>query len=197
MPCTRRSCGASSATRCRSRRRRAPTATQCSPCRRCRNGVGPQGPRRRRCRSSRWGPERQAPVRMYAVGGAVRDELLGLPVADRDHVVVGSTPEEMVRLGYKPVGKDFPVFLHPRTHEEHALARTERKIARGYKGFQIYAAPDVTHEQDLGRRDLTIKAAARHEAGQVIDYFGGAADLERGLLRHVDPPSAEVPVRVL
>src|SRR5712692_6599874 len=197
MPCTRRSCGASSATRCRSRRRRAPTATQCSPCHRCRNGARPQEPRPRRCRSSRWRPESQVPVKVYAVGGAVRDELLGLPVADRDHVVVGSTPDEMVRLGYKPVGKDFPVFLHPRTHEEHALARTERKVARGYKGFQIYAAPDVTLEQDLERRDLTINAMARDEAGQLIDPFGGAADLERGLLRHVSPAFVEDPVRIL
>jgi tRNA nucleotidyltransferase (CCA-adding enzyme) len=118
-------------------------------------------------------------------------------VADRDHVVVGSTPEEMVRLGYKPVGKDFPVFLHPRTHEEHALARTERKVARGYKGFQIYAAPDVTLEQDLARRDLTINAMARDEAGRLVDPFGGAADLERGLLRHVSPAFVEDPVRIL
>jgi len=136
-------------------------------------------------------------VKIYAVGGAVRDELLGLPVADRDHVVVGSTPEEMVRLGYKPVGKDFPVFLHPKTHEEHALARTERKVARGYKGFRIHAAPDVTLEQDLARRDLTINAMARDEAGQLIDPFGGAADLERGLLRHVSPAFVEDPVRIL
>ncbi len=136
-------------------------------------------------------------MKIYTVGGAVRDELLGLPVADRDHVVVGSTPEEMVRLGYKPVGKDFPVFLHPRTHEEHALARTERKVARGYKGFQIYAAPDVTLEQDLARRDLTINALARDETGQLIDPFGGAADLERGLLRHVSPAFVEDPVRIL
>ena len=136
-------------------------------------------------------------MKIYTVGGAVRDDLLGLPVADRDHVVVGSTPEEMVRLGYKPVGKDFPVFLHPRTHEEHALARTERKVARGYKGFQIYAAPDVTLEQDLARRDLTINAMARDEAGQLIDPFGGAADLERGLLRHVSPAFVEDPVRIL
>ena len=136
-------------------------------------------------------------MKIYTVGGAVRDDLLGLPVADRDHVVVGSTPEEMVRLGYKPVGKDFPVFLHPRTHEEHALARTERKVARGYKGFQIYAAPDVTLEQDLARRDLTINAIARDEAGQLIDPFGGAADLERGLLRHVSPAFVEDPVRIL
>jgi tRNA nucleotidyltransferase (CCA-adding enzyme) len=136
-------------------------------------------------------------VKIYAVGGAVRDELLGLQVVDRDYVVVGSTPEEMVRLGYKPVGKDFPVFLHPVTHEEHALARTERKVARGYKGFQIHAAPDVTLEQDLERRDLTINAMARDEAGQLVDPFGGAADLERSLLRHVSPAFVEDPVRIL
>jgi len=136
-------------------------------------------------------------VKVYAVGGAVRDELLGLPVTDRDHVVVGSTPEEMVRLGYKPVGKDFPVFLHPQTHEEYALARTERKVARGYKGFLIHAAPDVTLEQDLERRDLTINAMARDEAGHLVDPFGGAADLERGLLRHVSPAFVEDPVRIL
>jgi tRNA nucleotidyltransferase (CCA-adding enzyme) len=136
-------------------------------------------------------------VKIYAVGGAVRDELLGLPVTDRDHVVVGSTPEEMVRLGYKPVGKDFPVFLHPQTHEEYALARTERKVARGYKGFQVHAAPDVTLEQDLERRDLTINAMARDEAGRLVDPFGGAADLERGLLRHVSSAFVEDPVRIL
>jgi len=136
-------------------------------------------------------------VKIYAVGGAVRDELLGLPVADRDYVVVGGTPEEMVRLGYKPVGKDFPVFLHPRTHEEYALARTERKVARGYKGFEIYTAPNVTLEQDLERRDLTINALARDEEGRLIDPFGGAADLERGLLRHVSPAFVEDPVRIL
>jgi tRNA nucleotidyltransferase (CCA-adding enzyme) len=136
-------------------------------------------------------------VKIYAVGGAVRDELLGLPVADRDYVVVGATPEEMERLGYKPVGKDFPVFLHPQTHEEYALARTERKVARGYKGFTIHAAPDVTLEQDLERRDLTINAMARDEAGRLVDPFGGAADLERGLLRHVSPAFAEDPVRIL
>jgi len=136
-------------------------------------------------------------VKIYAVGGAVRDELLGLRVSDRDYVVVGATPEEMERLGYKPVGKDFPVFLHPKTHEEYALARTERKVARGYKGFQIHAAPDVTLEQDLERRDLTINAMARDEAGRLVDPFGGAADLERGLLRHVSPAFAEDPVRIL
>src|SRR5206468_3389413 len=172
-------------------------ARRCAPCGRCRSGARRQGPRPRRCSSSRWGAERQVPVKIYAVGGAVRDELLGLPVADRDHVVVGSTPEEMERLGYKPVGKDFPVFLHPLTHEEHALARTERKVARGYRGFQIRAAPDVTLEQDLARRDLTINAMARDEAGQLVDPFGGAADLERGLLRHVSPAFVEDPVRIL
>ena len=136
-------------------------------------------------------------MKIYAVGGAVRDELLGLPVSDRDYVVVGGTPEEMERLGYKPVGKDFPVFLHPRTHEEYALARTERKVARGYKGFEIHAAPDVTLEQDLERRDLTINAMARDEGGGLVDPFGGAADLERGLLRHVSAAFAEDPVRIL
>ena len=136
-------------------------------------------------------------VKTYTVGGAVRDELLGLPVKDRDYVVVGATPEEMTRLGYKPVGKDFPVFLHPKTHEEYALARTERKTARGYKGFQVYAAPDVTLEEDLSRRDLTINAIARDEAGRIIDPYGGAEDLKRGVLRHVSPAFAEDPVRIL
>jgi tRNA nucleotidyltransferase (CCA-adding enzyme) len=136
-------------------------------------------------------------VKVYQVGGAVRDELLGLPVKDRDHVVVGATPEEMERLGFKPVGKDFPVFLHPVTHEEYALARTERKTARGYKGFTVYAAPDVTLEDDLARRDLTINAIARDEAGRLVDPFGGAADLRAGVLRHVSPAFAEDPVRVL
>ena len=136
-------------------------------------------------------------MKIYAVGGAVRDELLGLRVSDRDYVVVGGTPEEMEQLGYKPVGKDFPVFLHPRTHEEYALARTERKVARGYKGFRMHAAPDVTLEQDLERRDLTINAMARDESGNLVDPFGGAADLERGLLRHVSPAFVEDPVRIL
>jgi tRNA nucleotidyltransferase (CCA-adding enzyme) len=136
-------------------------------------------------------------MKIYAVGGAVRDELLGLPVKDRDYVVVGATPEDMIRLGYRPVGKDFPVFLHPKTHEEYALARTERKTARGYKGFAVYAAPDVTLEQDLSRRDLTINAIARDERGRIIDPCGGAADLERGVLRHVSAAFAEDPVRIL
>src|SRR5258706_516263 len=117
-------------------------------------------------------------MKIYAVGGAVRDELLGLPVADRDYVVVGATPEQMAKLGYKPVGKAFPVFLHPKTHEEYALARTERKTARGYHGFEFRAAPEVTLEQDLVRRDLTINATERDEGGRVFDPFGGAADLK-------------------
>jgi tRNA nucleotidyltransferase (CCA-adding enzyme) len=136
-------------------------------------------------------------VKIYAVGGAVRDELLGLPVKDRDYVVVGATPEDMTRLGYKPVGKDFPVFLHPKTHEEYALARTERKTARGYKGFKVHAAPDVTLEQDLSRRDLTINAIARDAEGRIIDPYGGAVDLKRGVLRHVSPAFDEDPVRIL
>jgi tRNA nucleotidyltransferase (CCA-adding enzyme) len=136
-------------------------------------------------------------VKVYLVGGAVRDELLGLPVKERDYVVVGATPEEMARLGYKPVGKDFPVFLHPRTHEEYALARTERKSGRGYKGFQIHAAPEVTLEEDLKRRDLTINAMAKAEDGALIDPFGGAKDLSAKVLRHVSEAFAEDPVRIL
>jgi tRNA nucleotidyltransferase (CCA-adding enzyme) len=136
-------------------------------------------------------------VKIYTVGGAVRDELLGLQVKDRDYVVVGATPEEMNRLGYKPVGKDFPVFLHPKTHEEYALARTERKTARGYKGFQVYAAPDVTLDEDLSRRDFTINAIAKDDQGRIIDPYGGAEDLKRGVLRHVSPAFAEDPVRIL
>ncbi len=136
-------------------------------------------------------------IQVYAVGGAVRDRLLGLPVKDRDYVVVGATPEDMTALGFRPVGKDFPVFLHPVTQEEYALARTERKTARGYKGFAVYAAPDVTLEEDLRRRDLTINAMAEDARGQVIDPYGGQADLERRLLRHVSPAFAEDPVRIL
>jgi len=136
-------------------------------------------------------------VKIYLVGGAVRDELLGLPVKERDYVVVGATAEEMVRLGFKPVGKDFPVFLHPTTHEEHALARTERKSGRGYKGFKVYAAPEVTLEEDLKRRDLTINAMAKGEDGTLIDPFGGAQDLAAKVLRHVSEAFAEDPVRIL
>jgi len=136
-------------------------------------------------------------MEIFMVGGAVRDELLGLAVKDRDYVVVGATPEEMERRGFRPVGKDFPVFLHPDTHEEYALARTERKTARGYRGFQVYAAPEVTLEEDLARRDLTINAIARNAQGDLIDPFGGAIDLEVGILRHVSPAFVEDPVRVL
>ncbi|HMC12934.1 MAG TPA: multifunctional CCA tRNA nucleotidyl transferase/2'3'-cyclic phosphodiesterase/2'nucleotidase/phosphatase, partial [Gallionellaceae bacterium] len=135
--------------------------------------------------------------KIYCVGGAVRDALLGLPVQDRDWVVVGGTPEGMAMQGYKPVGKDFPVFLHPETHEEYALARTERKTARGYKGFTVYAAPDVTLEQDLARRDFTINAMAQDEDGRLIDPYGGEDDLRVGMLRHVSPAFNEDPVRIL
>ncbi len=136
-------------------------------------------------------------MKIYRVGGSVRDELLGLPVKDHDYVVVGSSPEEMVRQGFRPVGQDFPVFLHPRTHEEYALARTERKTGRGYKGFNVYAAPEVTLEQDLARRDLTINAIARSEEGALIDPFSGEKDLRAGVLRHVSPAFAEDSVRIL
>ncbi len=136
-------------------------------------------------------------MKAYVVGGAVRDELLGLPLKDRDYVVVGATSEEMERQGYKPVGKDFPVFLHPTTHEEYALARTERKSGRGYKGFAVHAAPDVTLEDDLRRRDLTINAMAKAEDGTLVDPFHGKKDLEEGVLRHVSDAFAEDPVRIL
>ena len=136
-------------------------------------------------------------MRTYIVGGAVRDALLGLPVNDRDWVVVGATPHEMIAAGYLPVGKDFPVFLHPDTREEHALARTERKTARGYHGFAFHAEPDVTLEQDLARRDLTINAMAQDEHGLVIDPYGGRADLQARILRHVTDAFREDPVRIL
>lgn len=136
-------------------------------------------------------------MKIYLVGGAVRDKLLNLPVRERDWVVVGSTPQEMQRLGYRQVGKDFPVFLHPETHEEYALARTERKTAPGYKGFAVHADPGVTLEQDLLRRDLTINAIAEDEQGQLIDPFNGQQDLHDGVLRHISPAFAEDPVRIL
>ena len=136
-------------------------------------------------------------MKIYSVGGAVRDELLGLPVKDRDFVVVGSTVDEMLALGYRPVGKDFPVFLHPQTHEEYALARTERKTSSGYTGFAVHAAPDVTLEQDLARRDLTINAIAKDVQGQLIDPYNGIADLRAGFLRHVSAAFNEDPVRIL
>lgn len=136
-------------------------------------------------------------MKTYLVGGAVRDRLLGFPVKERDWLVVGETPEAMLALGYRPVGKDFPVFLHPQTHEEYALARTERKTAPGYKGFDVYAAPDVTLEDDLRRRDLTINAMAIGEHGVLIDPFGGQQDLQNRILRHVSPAFNEDPVRIL
>ncbi len=137
-------------------------------------------------------------MRLYVVGGAVRDRLLGLPVNDRDWVVVGSTPEAMVDAGFTPVGRDFPVFLHPGTHEEYALARTERKSGRGYQGFVVHAAPEVTLEQDLARRDLTINAIAEDPAtGALTDPFGGQHDLQQRVLRHVGPAFVEDPVRLL
>lgn len=136
-------------------------------------------------------------MQVYLVGGAVRDKHLGLPVQDRDWVVVGATPQEMEAQGYQRVGKDFPVFLHPQTKEEYALARTERKTAPGYAGFAFHAAPDVTLEDDLRRRDLTINAMAESASGELIDPFGGLRDLKNGMLRHVSPAFAEDPVRIL
>ena len=137
-------------------------------------------------------------MQAWIVGGAVRDRLLGLPVNDRDWVVVGSTPEAMAAAGFTPVGRDFPVFLHPQTHEEYALARTERKSGRGYLGFTVQAAPDVTLEDDLARRDLTINAIAEDPAtGVLVDPFGGQRDLQQRVLRHVGPAFVDDPVRLL
>ncbi|CAN0624041.1 fused CCA tRNA nucleotidyltransferase/phosphohydrolase [Burkholderia multivorans] len=142
-------------------------------------------------------------MNVYAVGGAIRDALLGVPVQDRDYVVVGATPEQMAAQGFKPVGKDFPVFLHPDTHEEYALARTERKTAAGYHGFRFHYAPDVTLEDDLARRDLTVNAMAREVSpdgaliGPVIDPFDGQADLRARRFRHVSDAFVEDPVRIL
>jgi len=136
-------------------------------------------------------------MKTYLVGGAVRDKLLGLPVIDRDWVVVGETPETMLAAGFKPVGKDFPVFLHPQTHEEYALARTERKTGPGYRGFQFNTDTSVTLEQDLSRRDLTINAIAKDHENQLVDPFHGQQDLEDCVLRHVSPAFTEDPVRVL
>ena len=136
-------------------------------------------------------------MEVYLVGGAVRDELLGLPVAERDWVVVGASPEDMERRGYRAVGRDFPVFLHPETKEEYALARTERKTGRGYRGFEVHCAPDVTLEDDLRRRDLTINAMARDGQGRLVDPHGGRADLDARQLRHVSEAFAEDPVRIL
>ncbi len=136
-------------------------------------------------------------MEIYTVGGAIRDKLLGLPVKDRDFVVVGSTPEMMVAQGYLPVGKDFPVFLHPKTHEEYALARTERKSGSGYKGFVVHAAPEVTLIEDLARRDFTVNAIAQSSSGEYIDPYRGRSDLESRVFRHVSAAFAEDPVRIL
>lgn len=136
-------------------------------------------------------------MEIYLVGGAVRDQLLGLPHTEKDWVVIGSTPEEMLNLGFRPVGKDFPVFLHPETHEEYALARTERKTGRGYTQFAFHASPDVTLEEDLRRRDLTINAIAQSKSGEIIDPYGGRKDLEAKILRHVSSAFTEDPVRIL
>lgn len=136
-------------------------------------------------------------MKTYLVGGAIRDRLLGRPVEERDFVVVGATVDELKSQGYVLVGRDFPVFLHPQTREEYALARTERKVAPGYQGFTVYAAPDVTLEQDLERRDLTINALAEDEDGTLIDPWGGREDLDKRLLRHVSPAFVEDPVRIL
>ena len=136
-------------------------------------------------------------MQIYLVGGAVRDNLLGLPVTERDYVVVGSEAQTLLDLGYQPVGRDFPVFLHPQTKEEYALARIERKQGQGYTGFACYAAPDVTLEQDLLRRDLTINAIAQDQAGQLYDPYGGINDLNDRVLRHISPAFSEDPLRVL
>lgn len=142
-------------------------------------------------------------MKIYAVGGAIRDAMLGLPVKDRDYVVVGATPEEMVRQGFRPVGRDFPVFLHPKTQAEYALARTERKTARGYHGFSFYFAPEVTLEEDLIRRDFTINAMAREVlpddslSDELVDPYGGKRDLDARVFRHVGEAFAEDPVRIL
>jgi tRNA nucleotidyltransferase (CCA-adding enzyme) len=136
-------------------------------------------------------------MKTYLVGGAVRDKLLGYPVTESDWVVVGATPEQLTGLGYRAVGRDFPVFLHPQTKEEYALARTERKTAPGYTGFQCHSSPDVSLEDDLLRRDLTVNAMAMDEDGKLIDPYGGKADLQAKILRHVSPAFAEDPLRVL
>ncbi|MEK6806661.1 MAG: multifunctional CCA addition/repair protein [Pseudomonadota bacterium] len=136
-------------------------------------------------------------MKIFLVGGAIRDKLLGLPFKEKDWVVVGATPEDMAHAGYQPVGKDFPVFLHPQSKEEHALARTERKSGRGYHGFTFHTGPEVTLEEDLIRRDLTVNAIAQADDGTLIDPHGGRRDLEAKLLRHVSPAFAEDPVRIL
>ncbi|MCL5426921.1 MAG: polynucleotide adenylyltransferase, partial [Gammaproteobacteria bacterium] len=140
---------------------------------------------------------RLAGLKVYRVGGAVRDALLGCPVYDNDWVVVGATPDDMRKRGFKPVGRDFPVFLHPETAEEYALARTERKSGHGYAGFEVHASPDVTLEEDLLRRDLTINAIAESTEGALTDPFGGRGDIEQRVLRHTSSAFSEDPLRVL
>ncbi len=141
--------------------------------------------------------QRLSGLTVYQVGGSVRDQLLGLPAPDRDYVVVGTTPEEMIRRGFRPVGRDFPVFLHPETQAEYALARTERKSGRGYHGFVFHTGPDVSLEQDLVRRDLTVNAMALGPDDELVDPFNGRLDLQRGVLRHVSDAFREDPVRIL
>jgi tRNA nucleotidyltransferase (CCA-adding enzyme) len=136
-------------------------------------------------------------MKIYRVGGAVRDEILGLPVKDIDYVVVGATVDDMLKQGFKQVGRDFPVFLHPKTKDEYALARTERKTGPGYQGFDVHASPEVTLEEDLARRDMTVNAIARDADGKLIDPYRGKADLDAGILRHVSSAFAEDPVRIL
>jgi len=136
-------------------------------------------------------------IKKYLVGGAVRDQIMGIPTSDFDYVVVGSTPDEMIKLGYKPIGKDFPVFLHPETHQEYALARTEKKISKGYHGFEFYASPDITLEEDLGRRDITINAIAQDDSGQFIDPYSGIDDIKNKIIRHVSEAFTEDPLRVI
>ena len=136
-------------------------------------------------------------MQIYLVGGAVRDRLLNIPIKDRDWMVVGATPDELISQGFEQVGADFPVFLHPQTHEEYALARTERKSGKGYQGFDCRFSPDVTLEDDLQRRDLTINAMAQDDDGTIIDPYGGQQDLTQRLLRHVSPAFSEDPLRVL
>ncbi len=137
------------------------------------------------------------PLTVYCVGGAVRDELLKIPIKDRDYVVVGSSVDEMIKRGYQAVGKDFPVFLHPKTHEEYALARTERKVGKGYKGFTVHADSEVTLEEDLARRDFTMNAIAQSSDGQLIDPYHGQLDVQNKIIRHVGAAFVEDPVRIL
>ena len=135
-------------------------------------------------------------MNIYLVGGAVRDKLMGISIKDRDYVVVGSTPEEMVKLGFMPIGKDFPVFLHPKTNEEYALARTEKKVGKGYHGFEFFTSPTVTLEEDLKRRDITINAIAEDEDGKIYDPFNGVNDIKNKIIRHVSNAFCEDPLRV-